>query len=180
MKLKIMLAAIFLAGLAASVAIAQPPPGHGNPHVGQGNAPAVTTTGTTGTTGTTTTTTTMTTRHGHSDEHGRSDEHGHSGRKDDDTGDDDSNKDDHDGSGHAGPGKVLVCHKTGHGWVLVSVSANSALARGKHRGDKPAVGGTCPTRPNGRPSGTTTGTTTTIATTTTGTTTATTTTTTTG
>ena len=41
--------------------------------------------------------------------------------------------------------KVLVCHKTGNGkYVLVSVSANSAPAKGKHGGDVLATNGTCP------------------------------------
>jgi hypothetical protein len=173
MKLKIMLAAIFVAGLAASIAIAQPPPGHGNPHAGQGNAP-VATTGTTGTTTTGTTTTSTSPHPGHSGEHGHAGEHGNSGK------DDDGNKDDHPGSSHSGAGKVLLCHKTGHGWVLISVSANSAHVR-KNHGDTAPANGKCPSRPNGRTGTTTTGTTTTgttttaatttIATTTTGTTT---------
>jgi hypothetical protein len=49
--------------------------------------------------------------------------------------------------------KVLYCHKTGNGrYVLVRVSKHSAHARGKHKGDLPAVNGACPT------AGTTTGT----------------------
>ena len=41
--------------------------------------------------------------------------------------------------------KVLVCHKTGNGkYVLVSVSANSAPAKGRHGGDVLATNGTCP------------------------------------
>src|SRR5579885_3549932 len=95
MKLRVALLALAAAaGVFASIAVAKPPQGHGNPHHQSGS--------TTGTTGTTTTTT----------------QHG----------------------------KVLVCHKVGNGhYVLVSVSAHSALARGKHEGDVLAgSGGTCP------------------------------------
>jgi len=112
------------AGVLASIAVAKPPPGHGNPHQGS------TTTGTT-TTGTTTTTS------GHG--------HGH-GKK---------------------AGKVLICHKAGNGhYVLVRVSANSALAKGKHKDDVLAVNGTCPGPIQGH-HGTTTTTATTTETTTT-------------
>jgi len=53
MKTKVLLACLFVAGIAASFAIASPPPGKGNPH----NAGPAASTGTsTGTTGTTTTT----------------------------------------------------------------------------------------------------------------------------
>ncbi|MDE3025707.1 MAG: hypothetical protein KGI93_09065, partial [Acidobacteriota bacterium] len=91
------------AGVMASVAVAKPPSGHGNPHNRAGSTTGTTTTGTTGTTTT-------------------------SGR----------------GKGKKA-GTVLVCHKTGNGkYVLVRVSANSALAKGKHAGDVLAVGGTCP------------------------------------
>lgn len=45
--------------------------------------------------------------------------------------------------------KVLVCHLTGKGkLVLVSVSANSAHTR-KHKGDVPAAGGKCPSPKTG-------------------------------
>jgi hypothetical protein len=69
----------------------------------------------------------------------------------------------HGGHGH---GKVLVCHKVGNGhYVLISVSAHSAPARGKHRGAVLAgPGGTCPGPVQGH--GTTTAKTTTAATTT--------------
>jgi len=116
-KLKALLAALFVAGLVASIAIAKPPPGKGNPHAATGGTTtgASTSTSTSTSTGTTTTT---------------------SGRK------------------------VLVCHLTGNGkYVLVSVSAHSALARGKHHGDMPAAGGKCPTRATGTGTTQTTGTT---------------------
>ena len=118
MKLRVALLALMaLAGVLASIAVAKPPPGHGNPHQGS------TTTGTTATTGTTTTTS------GHG--------HGH-GKK---------------------TGKVLVCHKVGNGhYVLVRVSANSALAKGKNKNDVLAVNGTCPGPIQGH-GGNTTGTT---------------------
>jgi hypothetical protein len=46
---------------------------------------------------------------------------------------------------HGHPTKVLVCHKVGNGhYVLIKVSAKSAPARGKHRGDVLATNGTCP------------------------------------
>jgi hypothetical protein len=127
MKLRIaLLAFIAAAGVLASIAVAKPPPGHGNPHQGS------TTTGTT--TGTTTIGTTTTTA-------------GH-GKK---------------------AGKVLVCHKVGNGhYVLVSVSANSALAKGKHKDDVLATNGTCPGPIQGRHGTTTTSATTTVATTTSG------------
>ena len=66
------------------------------------------------------------------------------------------------GHGHGKKaGKVLVCHKVGNGhYVLVSVSANSALAKGKHTNDVLAVNGTCPGPIQGH-GGSTTGTTTT-------------------
>ena len=118
MKLRIaLLALLAAAGVFASIAVAKPPSGHGNPH------DSGTTTGTTtGTIGTTTTT-----------------------------------------SGHGKKaGKVLVCHKVGNGkYVLVKVSANSALAKGKH-GDVLATNGTCPGPIQGH-GGTTTSTTTTAA-----------------
>ncbi len=103
MKLRIaLLALIAAAGVMASVAVAKPPSGHGNPHNQAGS-----------TTGTTTTTGTKTTTAGHG-----------KGKK---------------------AGTVLVCHKTGNGkYVLVRVNANSALARGKHKGDVLAAGGACP------------------------------------
>jgi hypothetical protein len=66
MKLRVaLLAMVAAAGVLASIAVAKPPPGHGNPHQGS-------TTGTT-TTGTTTTGTTTTTEKGHgkSGDHGR-------------------------------------------------------------------------------------------------------------
>jgi hypothetical protein len=121
---------IAAAGVAASIAVAKPPPGHGNPHQGS------TTTGTTATSTTGTTTTTK--GHGKSGGHGKA------------------------------PGKVLVCHKVGNGhYVLVSVSAKSAPAKGKHGGDVLATNGTCPGPLQGH-NGTTTGhDTTTTATTTT-------------
>src|SRR6266404_2950246 len=122
MKLRIALRALVAAaGVFASVAVAKPPSGHGNPH------DSGTTTGTTtGTIGTTTTTS---------------------------------------GNGQKA-GKVLVCHRTGNGkYVLVKVSANSALAKGKH-GDVIATNGTCPSPLQGH-GGTTTSTTTTAQTTTT-------------
>jgi hypothetical protein len=129
MKLRIALLALAAAaGVFASIAVAKPPSGHGNPHDG------VTTTGTTtGTTGTTTTTSS----------HGKK------------------------------AGKVLVCHRVGNGkYVLVKVSANSALAKGKH-GDVVSTNGTCPGPIQGH-GGQTTSTTTTAAQTTTATTTTTT------
>jgi len=118
MKLRIALLALAAgAGVFASIAVAKPPSGHGNPHDGG------TTTGTT--TGTIATTTTTSS-------HGKK------------------------------AGKVLVCHKTGNGkYVLVRVSANSALAKGKH-GDVLATNGTCPGPIQGH-GGTTTSTTTTAA-----------------
>lgn len=132
MKLKIALLTFFAAaGVLASIAVAKPPPGHGNPHDA--------TTGTTGTTSTSTTGTTTTTS-GHGKTKGR------------------------------GPAaKVLVCHKVGNGhYVLIKVSANSAPARGKHRGDVLAgTNGTCPGPIQGHKGGTTAGETTTTATTTT-------------
>ena len=107
MKLRIaLLALVAAAGVFASIAVAKPPQGHGNPH-NQGS-----TTGTTATTGTTGTTTTTS---------------GHGKGK---------------GQGHS---KVLVCHKLGNGkYVLIKVSANSAPAKGKHKGDVLATNGTCP------------------------------------
>ena len=129
MKLRIaLLALVAAAGVFASMAVAKPLSGHGNPH------DSGTTTGTTtGTAGTTTTT-----------------------------------------SGHGKKaGKVLVCHKTGNRkYVLVRVSANSALAKGKH-GDFVTTDGTCPGPIQGH-GGTTTSATTTAAQTTTATTTTTT------
>src|SRR5487761_896782 len=64
------------------------------------------------------------------------------------------------GHGHGKKaGKVLVCHKVGNGhYVLVSVSANSALAKGKNKNDVLAVNGTCPGPIQGH-GGNTTGTT---------------------
>jgi hypothetical protein len=123
MKLRIaLLALIAAAGVLASIAVAKPPPGHGNKHD--------TTVSTTGTTSTTTTT-----------EAG----HGH-GKKAD---------------------KVLVCHKVGNGhYVLIKVSANSAPARGKHKGDVLATNGTCPGPIQGHHGTTTISATTTEATTT--------------
>ena len=60
MKLRIaLLAMVAAAGVLASIAVAKPPTGHGNPHQGS------TTTGTTATTTTATTATTTTTGHGH-------------------------------------------------------------------------------------------------------------------
>src|SRR5712691_10117083 len=56
MKTKALLACLFVAGIAASFAIAAPPPGKGNPH----KAGPTASTGTTGTTGTGTTGTTTT------------------------------------------------------------------------------------------------------------------------
>ena len=122
MKLRIALLALAAAaGVFASIAVAKPPSGHGNPHDGG------TTTGTT--TGTIATTTTTSS-------HGKK------------------------------AGKVLVCHKVGNGkYVLVKVSANSALAKGKH-GDVLATNGTCPGPLQGH-GGTTTSSTTTAQTTTT-------------
>ncbi|HUZ97840.1 MAG TPA: hypothetical protein VMU74_00625 [Gaiellaceae bacterium] len=124
MKLRIaLLALIAAAGVLASIAVAKPPPGHGNKHDG--------TVSTTGTTATGTTTTTS--GHGH---------------------------------GKKAP-KVLVCHKVGNGhYVLVSVSANSALAKGKHKDDVLATNGTCPGPIQGHQETTTTSTTTTASTTT--------------
>jgi hypothetical protein len=121
MKLRIALLALMAAaGVLASIAVAKPPPGHGNPHQGS------TTTGTTAT-GTTTTT---------------------------------------KGHGKA-PAKVLVCHKVGNGhYVLIKVSAKSAPARGKHKGDVLAVNGICPGPIQGHHGTTTTATTTTETTTT--------------
>jgi len=118
MKLRIALLALAAAaGVFASIAVAKPPSGHGNPHDDG------TTTGTT--TGTIATTTTTSS-------HGKK------------------------------AGKVLVCHKTGNGkYVLVRVSANSALAKGEH-GDVLATNGTCPGPIQGH-GGTTTSTTTTAA-----------------
>jgi hypothetical protein len=118
MKLRIaLLALLAAAGVFASIAVAKPPSGHGNPHDGG------TTTGTT--TGTIATTTTTSS-------HGKK------------------------------AGKVLVCHRVGNGkYVLVKVSANSALAKGKH-GDVLATNGTCPGPIQGH-GGTTTSTTTTAA-----------------
>jgi len=96
-----LLALIAAAGVMASVALAKPPSGHGNPHNRAGSTTGTTTTGTT----------TTTSGHG-------------KGKK---------------------AGTVLVCHKTGNGkYVLVRVSANSALAKGKRAGDVLAVNGTCP------------------------------------
>ena len=114
MKLRIaLLALVASAGVFASMAVAKPPSGHGNPQ------DSGTTTGTIGTT---------TTTSGH-------------GKK---------------------AGKVVVCHKTGNGkYVLVRVSANSALAKGKH-GDVVTTNGTCPGPIQGH-GGTTTSTTTTTA-----------------
>jgi hypothetical protein len=64
MKLRIaLLAMVAAAGVLASIAVAKPPPGHGNPHQGS------TTTGTTATS--TTGTTTTTTGHGKSGNHGK-------------------------------------------------------------------------------------------------------------
>jgi hypothetical protein len=123
MKLRIaLLALIAAAGVLASIAVAKPPPGHGNKHDT-----------TVSTTGTTATTTTTEAGHGH--------RHGHA--------------------------KVLVCHKVGNGhYVLIKVSAKSAPARGKHKGDVLAVNGTCPGPLQGH-HGTTTTTATTTETTTT-------------
>ena len=63
---------------------------------------------------------------------------------------------------------MLVCHKVGNGhYVLVSVSANSALAKGKNKNDVLATNGTCPGPIQGHHgTTTTTGTTTTETTTT--------------
>jgi len=121
MKLRIaLLALIAAAGVLASIAVAKPPPGHGNKHD-------------VSTTGTTSTTTTTEAGHGH-------------GKKAD---------------------KVLVCHKVGNGhYVLIKVSANSAPARGKHKGDVLATSGTCPGPIQGHHGTTTTSATTTEATTT--------------
>ena len=48
-------------------------------------------------------------------------------------------------AGHGHGTKVLVCHKVGNGhYVLIRVSSNSALAKGKHGGDVLASNGTCP------------------------------------
>src|SRR5919204_4041104 len=104
MKLKALLLTLFVAGAAASMALASPPPwgGKGKPDAGGVAPPTPTTTGSTGT-GTTPTTSAR---------------------------------------------KVLMCHRTGskaHPYVLVRVSVNSAHARGKHKGDLPANGGSCPT-----------------------------------
>jgi len=116
MKLKISLLTLFAAaGVLASMAIAKPPPGHGNHHQ------------TGSTTGTTAVTTTTSGKHG----------------------------------------KVLICHKVWNGhYVLVRVSAHSALARGKHENDVLAVNGTCPGPIQGHGHTTSTATTTTAATTT--------------
>jgi hypothetical protein len=101
MKIKVLLLTLFVAGFAASMALASPPPwSHAG---GKGNAPAAAPTN-----GTTTTTS----------------------------------------------GKVLMCHRTGsakHPYVLISVSVHSAHARGKHKGDLPATGGSCPMTPPGTP-----------------------------
>jgi len=119
MKLRIALLALAAsAGVFASMAVAKPPSGGGNPH------DSMTATGTT-----TVTTATTTTTSGH-------------GKK---------------------AGKVLVCHRTGNGkYVLVRVSANSALAKGKH-GDVLAVNGICPAPIQGHGGQTTSSTTTTTA-----------------
>jgi hypothetical protein len=122
MKLKSLFLILFVAGVAASIAVAKPPPGKGNPHRGGSEDAAVAATTTGSTTGSTTTGTTATTT-----------------------------------TGVPPARKVLICHRTGNGrYVLVSVSVNSALARGKKSGDVPAAGGKCPGA-----TGTTTGTTTT-------------------
>jgi len=66
MKLRIaLLALIAVAGVLASVAVAQPPAGHGNPHDQTGSTTGTTATGTT----TTTTTTTTTKGNGHANGH---------------------------------------------------------------------------------------------------------------
>ena len=119
MKLKATLLAVFVAGFAASFAVAKPPPGKGNGK-GKGGPAAPTSSVTTSA----------------------------------------------DGK------KVLYCHKTGNGrYVLVWVSKNSAHAKGKHKGDVPAVNGACPTAGTTGSTTDTTPTTTTVATTTVGTTT---------
>jgi hypothetical protein len=65
------------------------------------------------------------------------------------------------------PGKVLVCHKVGNGhYVLIKVSAKSAPAKGKRKGDVLATNGTCPGPLQGHGHTTSTATTTTAATTT--------------
>jgi hypothetical protein len=134
-----LLALAAAAGVFASIAVAKPPAGHGNPHDQTTAAAGTTTIGTTGTT---------TTTPGHGRGHG--DHHGQTTTTTTTT---------------TAPKKVLVCHKVGNGkYVLVSVSAHSALARGKH-GDVPATDGKCPGPTQGHP-GTTTGQTTTAATTT--------------
>ena len=105
MKIKVLLLTLFVAGFAASMALASPPPWAHAGGKGKGNAPAAAPT-TTGATSTGTTTTTS--------------------------------------------GKVMICHRTGsatHPYVLISVSVHSAHARGKHKGDLPATGGSCPTAP---------------------------------
>jgi hypothetical protein len=50
MKLKSLLAVLFVGGLFASMAVAKPPPGHGNPGKGNGGASVAATTGTSTTT----------------------------------------------------------------------------------------------------------------------------------
>jgi hypothetical protein len=117
MKLYVILAAMFGVGLLASMAVAKPPPGHGNPHgtpPGNPHALAPTGTGTTQTgTGTTSTSTGTTTTAGH-------------GR---------------------GRTKVTLCHHTGsktHPWVKITVAAPAAAHREK-KGDVPvADDGSCP------------------------------------
>lgn len=126
MKIKAFFLALFVAGVAASMALASPPPWA---HGGKGKHDPAVSTAATGTTGTGTTTT-----------------------------------------GATG-GKVLICHRTHskkHPYVLISVSVHSAHARGKHKDDLPATGGSCPSAPPGTTTGTTS--TSTTGTTTTGTT----------
>ena len=137
MKLRIaLLAMVAAAGVLASIAVAKPPPGHGN-H--EASTTGTTATSTTGTTTTTTTTTSTTTKH-----HGKSHQ---------------------DESGKGESAKVLVCHKVGNGhYVLVKVSANSAPAKGKHHGDVLATNGTCPGPLQGHGGKTTTRSTTTTTT----------------
>jgi hypothetical protein len=137
MKLYVILAAMFGVGLLASMAVAKPPPGHGNPHgtpPGKSHVASATETESddTGTTSTSTGTTT-----GRDQDHGPGHDHGRT--------------------------KVTLCHHTRsktHPWVKITVAAPAAAHREK-KGDVPvADDGSCPSGAS-----TTTGTTETTATT---------------
>ena len=151
MKLKILFLALFAAGVVASIAIAKPPPGKGNPHQG-GSDDAAVAAPAAGTTAAGTSASTSTAAPSPGKGHGKGKHVGGAAAT--------ATTASTTTASTTQSRKVLICHKTGNGkYVLVSVSVNSALARGKHGGDVPAAGGKCPTS---SPTGTgTTGTTTT-------------------